>query len=57
MIKQCKKCKKYIDKSDSNITWVNISTKWFYLNDKLIKGRRILLCGECGLSILHDNDI
>lgn len=51
----CHKCGQYIDKSDTHKTWVTIHRKWYYLNDTLVKDRRILLCGQCGLDMLHSN--
>jgi len=53
----CNKCKKHIDKTDCNNTYITITRKWFMLNNKKVKGRKITLCDECGLNLLQENDL
>lgn len=50
---ECYVCKAHIDESDCNETYITAKSKWFMMNEKMVKGRNIILCGDCGLKIIH----
>ena len=58
--KTCFKCGGMVDKSDCAETFITITSKWFMFlpaeNVTAVKipGKRILLCGNCGLGIIHE---
>lgn len=49
----CVKCGRHVDRSDANKTFITLTRKWFFLNGEYVKNRRILLCADCGLEMIH----